>query len=78
LVARKSAVNYRFVFIDLVPQRTLGQEFRFWRVQLFDLFRIFVYAVRRGGSSNWLAALGKLEGIFAAARLKPVPPVRQS
>jgi glycosyltransferase involved in cell wall biosynthesis len=78
LVARKSAVNYRFVFIDLVPQRTAGQEFRFWRVQIFDLLRMCAYAVRNGGSSNWLAALGKLEGIFAAARMKPVQPARQS
>lgn len=63
VVTRKTAVNYRFVFMDLVPRRTLGQEFRFWRVQVFDLFRIMA-------ARDWTAAAGKAEGIIAAARLK--------
>ncbi len=70
LIARKSAVNYRYVFTDLVPERTLKQEFRFWRVQLFDLFRFVVYALRFGNKNSWLMVIGKIEGIFAACRLR--------
>jgi len=69
LVARKTAVNYRFVFMDLVPRRTWRQEFRFWRVQAFDLMRICMHAARTHAKDDWLSALGKLEGIVAAARL---------
>jgi glycosyltransferase involved in cell wall biosynthesis len=69
-VANKTAVNYRFVFMDIVPKRTRTQEFRFWRVQLFDLFRITMFALRKGGKANWQTALGKFEGILEARNLK--------
>jgi GT2 family glycosyltransferase len=70
-VARKTAVNYRFVFVDIVPNRTLYQELRFWRVQVIDLLRQIVWAARNGGRENWSAALGKMEGIVAATRVRP-------
>jgi GT2 family glycosyltransferase len=70
-VARKTAVNYRFVFVDIVPNRTFRQEIRFWRVQLVDLIRQTAWAVRHGGRNEWAAALGKVEGIFAATRVRP-------
>lgn len=69
-VARKTAVNYRFLFVDIVPRRTLRQELRFWRVQLVDLLRQALFAVRRGGRDEWSAVLGKLEGIVAATRVR--------
>jgi GT2 family glycosyltransferase len=69
-VARKTAVNYRFLFVDIVPQRTPRQELRFWRVQLVDLLRHLLYALRRGGD-EWAAVLGKVEGMTAAARIRP-------
>jgi GT2 family glycosyltransferase len=70
-VAWKSAVNYRYVFIDIVPERTWRQEARFWGVQLFDLFRIAVHAVRNRRPDDWGAVAGKAGGIVAAWRLKP-------
>lgn len=70
-VARKTAVNYRFVFVDIVPNRTLKQELRFWRVQFVDLLRQTVWAMRSGGKTDWAAALGKVEGIIAATRVRP-------
>jgi len=69
-IARKTAVNYRYVFVDLVPQRTWRQEFRFWRVQAIDLARIMAYAVRRWDKDSVWAAVGKAEGILGAARLR--------
>ena len=70
-VARKTAVNYRFVFVDIVPNRSMNQEMRFWRVQLFDLLRQTAWAMRRGTKRDWAAALGKIEGIIAATRVRP-------
>jgi len=69
-IARRSAMSYRYVFIDIVPERTWRQEFRFWRVQLLDLFRFLVAALRRPGKATAQTVLGKIEGIFAAARLR--------
>jgi GT2 family glycosyltransferase len=70
LVARRTAVNYRFLFVDTVPERTLRQDLRFWRVQAVELVRFAVAAVRHGGD-NWAALLGKAEGIAAATRVRP-------
>jgi len=69
-VARKTAVNYRFLFVDTVPDRTLGQEFRFWRVQLVQLGVLFLAAARRGVRGDWSAVRGKLEGIVAATNVR--------
>ena len=69
-IAWKSAVNYRFVFMDIVPQRTMSQELRFWRVQLFDLLRFFLYAVRVPRAASWQTVLGKAQGIVAATKLR--------
>jgi glycosyltransferase involved in cell wall biosynthesis len=71
-VARKTAVNYRFVFVDIVPQRTLAQELRFWTVQFVDLFRILAFAVRSRSLDSLKTALGKGEGIWTALWL-PAP-----
>lgn len=68
MTARKTAINYRYVFIDIVPKRTWKQEWRFWRVQVFDLFRLLLSALR-GRRNGWQGVLGKLEGIIIAFRL---------
>lgn len=70
-IARKTAVNYRFVFVDIVPKRTIIQEMRFWRVQLVDLARQTAWAIRHSGRNEWSAALGKVEGIIAATKVRP-------
>jgi len=77
-LARKTAVNYRFVFMDIVPERTLRQEIRFWLVQGFDLGRYVLYALRRWRRDDWWAALGKLEGIAQAWFLRPARENRSS
>jgi len=66
LVARKTAINYRFVFVDIVPKRSINQELRFWRLQIIDLLRFIFYAVKNGKKQNWETVLGKMEGIFIA------------
>lgn len=71
LLGKKTAINYRYVFMDIMPERTLIQELRFWRVQLIDLFRFLIYAIIRPSRGNWLTVLGKFEGICQAFSLKP-------
>jgi glycosyltransferase involved in cell wall biosynthesis len=66
-----SAVNYRYVFVDLVPRRTLAQELRFWRVQAVDLAIFTAALLRRPGRDRLAAVAGKLTGMAAAARLRP-------
>lgn len=70
-VARKTAINYRYVFVDIVRNRSWKNEFRFWRVQLFDLFRLTVYAIQHHKGDDWLQVLGKAEGIVAAISIRP-------
>lgn len=70
LVASKTAVNYRYVFIDIIKKRTLMQEIRFWRVQIFDLCHFVIYALRHWGKDEWLKVFGKISGISKAIYLK--------
>lgn len=70
-IMRKTAINHRYVFIDIVPQRTWVQEFRFWRVQLFDLVSLLIAASGSPQRAHWLMVVGKIEGILSAWNLKP-------
>lgn len=70
MIARKTAVNYRYVFVDLVPNRNWKQEFRFWLVQVFHLVAYISHAMRSGRKDHWSTVLGKLEGIFEAASIR--------
>lgn len=73
-IARMSAVNYRFVFVDIVPQRSARQEWRFWRVQCIDLLRFAAVFLRNPGRRTWGLVAGKLEGMFRALRLPSPKP----
>ncbi len=69
-VARKTALNYRFLFVDIVPNRSWRQETRWWRVQFFDFVRQLAFAMRQMRKDDWSAALGKAEGMIAATRVR--------
>jgi|ERR1043166_253098 glycosyltransferase involved in cell wall biosynthesis len=71
LISRKTAINYRYVFMDIVPCRTWVQEFRFWRVQIIDLLRMVAFTLTHGGKQNLAKVIGKIEGIVAASMLRP-------
>lgn len=66
----KSAVNYRYVFMDIRPDRSWWNDFRFFRFQVFELVRFTAAAVRANNSTEWLRTLGKIEGINAALWMK--------
>jgi hypothetical protein len=69
-LAWKTAVNFRYVFVDLVPNRTWKQEFRFWRVQALDLVSYIAEALRTRSRDDWGAIVGKMKGILAAVRMR--------
>lgn len=70
VVACKTAVNHRYLFITIVPKRTWMQEFRFWRVQLVQLIIFLSAAIRSPNRQAWSSVLGKIEGILQAIYLK--------
>jgi len=70
-VARKTAVNYRFLFVDIVPRRTIYQELRFYLVQFVQLGSYLAHAVRNPSKERWGMVLGKVEGIAASFLVKP-------
>lgn len=77
MIARKTAENYRYVFMDLVPERSFRQEFYFWRVQFFDLFRYFIYALVTRENGRWQTVIGKFEGIIRALQMDRVEETNQ-
>jgi len=69
-VGYKCVVNYYYVFNDVAGPLTMGQKFRFWRYQCFELFRIATSAIRRGRLANLDELRGRLAGFAAVARGK--------
>lgn len=72
-VSRKTAVNFRYLFITIVPRRTLKQELRFWRVQCVQMLIFLAAVIRHPNRENLDSFIGKIEGIILAALLKVVP-----
>lgn len=70
-LGRLSALNYRYVFLDIVGRPSWQAERRFWTVQAFDLLRFVAAFLRRPGRGSASLILGKLEGIAQAIRLRP-------
>ncbi|MCC6591569.1 MAG: glycosyltransferase [Bryobacterales bacterium] len=77
-LAWKTAVNFRYVFMDIVPTRSWRQEIRFWFVQFLQLGQLIAALGRRGGRAGNLDAVrGKLEGIWAAMHMQQPTPASQ-
>jgi len=70
VVARKTAVNHRYLFITIVSKRTWTQEFRFFRVQFVQLIIYLAAVVRSPNRQSWLGLIGMLEGMVAALRVR--------
>jgi glycosyltransferase involved in cell wall biosynthesis len=64
----KSVVNYYYVFKEAVQPLTWRHKLRFWRHQVFELFRITASAVRRRRRADLTELWGRLEGFVAVAR----------
>lgn len=66
-IGYKCVVNYYFVFQDIVPL-SWSHKYRFWRYQLFEIFRISASAIRRRSWSDVEDVRGRAEGILAVLR----------
>jgi glycosyltransferase involved in cell wall biosynthesis len=67
-IGYKCVVNYYYVFQDIVKPLTWRHHLRFWRFQLFELFRLAASAIRRRRSSDWLEVRGRLSGFAAVMK----------
>ena len=67
-IGYKCVVNYYYVFGDIVSPLQWRHQFRFWRFQFFELFRLLTAALGRPNGGHWLELQGRLEGILAVWR----------
>ena len=64
LLGFKSVVNYYYVFRDIAGPLSLGQRFRFWRYQAFELCRMFASGIRRFRFDDFRNLTGRLHGAW--------------
>lgn len=67
-IGYKCVVNYYFVFRDIVRPLTFEHQFRFWRFQAFELFRIGSSAIRNRNWEDVLDLRGRLQGVLQILR----------
>ena len=67
-IGYKCVVNYYYVFQDIVGPLAWRQQLRFWRFQVFELFRMAASAVRRRRSGDWQEVRGRLAGFVGVLR----------
>ncbi len=77
-IGYKSVVNYYYVFQDIVSPLSLTHKFRFWRYQMFELFRIASSAVRNRSWGDVLDLCGRFEGFLAVMHGVTNIPTRES
>ena len=70
----KKVYNYRYLFVDIVRQRTRKQELRFWYVQFILAVQLLLGALWRRDSGEFRELVGRLQGIKAAARMNSLLP----
>jgi len=77
LLGFKAVVNYYYVFRDIAGPLSIAQRFRFWRFQVFEIFRMLVSGIRRRRLDDLRNIAGRLHGtwhILAGFKsAKPVP-----
>ncbi len=66
-IGYKSVANYYYVFKEVSGPLTLRHQYRFWRFQLFELFRISMSAIRRLRWDDVQELAGRFEAIFSVA-----------
>jgi len=66
----KAVVNYYYVFRDICAPLSPAQQFRFWRFQAFEIFRIATSAVRRWRWADVMELRGRLAGMSTLVRAR--------
>jgi len=63
-IGLKSVVNYHYVFKEIAGPLSAWQEFRFWRFQAFEAFRIAMSAIRRRNAGDISDLRGRARGVL--------------
>ena len=66
-IGHKSVANYYYVFRDISGPLTVRQQFRFWRFQGFEFFRLGMSALRRQRWDDVMEVIGRFEGTLSVA-----------
>lgn len=66
-IGYKSVANYYYVFRDISGPLDFRHQYRFWRFQAFELFRIGMSALRRRRWDDVQELMGRFAGIFSVA-----------
>jgi glycosyltransferase involved in cell wall biosynthesis len=66
----KKTYNYRYVFVDIVRERTWRQELRFWYVQAIYIIQLLVQGFLKQDIGSFVEIGGRLQGALAALRIK--------
>ena len=69
-IGYKKVYNYRFLFITLVKDRTIQQEFRFWRYQTIIIMIYFISGIIKLDRDCFIEICGRLKGIVDSVKLK--------
>jgi glycosyltransferase involved in cell wall biosynthesis len=67
-IGYKFVVNYYYVFQDIAGPLSRAQKLRFWRYQLFEVFRITASAIRRFRKDDIRELFGRFRGFVAIVR----------
>ena len=67
-IGYKCVVNYYYVFRDLVQPLTWRHQMRFWRFQIFEVFRLSASAVGRRRAGDLREVWGRLAGFSDVMR----------
>jgi glycosyltransferase involved in cell wall biosynthesis len=71
-IGYKCVVNYYYVFLDVAGPLSTKQKFRFWRFQLFELFRIGISGLTQRKMSAFRELGGRIQGIIAVMMNKGI------
>lgn len=66
-IGYKSVANYYYVFRDISGPLTLRQQYRFWRFQGFEIFRVGMSALRRQRWNDFMEVIGRFQGALSVA-----------
>lgn len=78
-IGYKSVANYYYVFRDISGPLDFRHQYRFWRFQGFEIFRMSMSVLRRRRWDDVMELIGRFEGILAVVfgRLDAAEPANQ-
>ena len=69
-IGYKKVYNYRYLFVEIVPRRSLQQEWRFWRYQGFQMLYSLIRGLTTANTNLLWEFIGQIEGTLACIRTR--------